>query len=382
MLICALPLIQLVPLPPSLWTELSGRDEIRRGFELANLPLPWLPLTLDQDATLGVVVALVPAVAMLVVALAASPRGLMLAMWSALLVAGGSVLLGLAQSVAGEGSGLQPYELTNPGMAVGLFANRNHLATLLVMAMPIATVLLAGSRRPWLVIAVLAVLGLGAALTGSDAGLLLALGVGGLCLLSLVAWPRARLAWLALALAVVTFAAAAAVWHVRQEGAANAPEVVEQQRPFILGTTLRAAAEHFPAGSGGGTFPLIYPRYEDPGEASPQYVSHAHNDYAEVALEYGLAGILAMAAVIGWLGQVALGLRRNPPATGPALAGLLMLGTVLAHSLVDYPLRTAAIAMLAAFAARLLYCTDLGRPAVRESGTPWRDEPGHASFSL
>ena len=382
LLICALPLIQLIPLPPSLWTELPAREPIRRGFELASQPLPWLPLTLDQDATLAVIVALIPAGAMLVVTLSASARGLVLAMWGALLIAGCSVLLGLAQRLAGEGGGLQVYDLTNPGMAVGLFANRNHLGTLLVMAMPLATVLLVDLQRRWLVFAALAFLGLGAALTGSDAALLLALGVGGLCLISVLAWPRARRVWLALVLVAVTFVAAAAVWQVRQDSTADTPGVAEQHRPFIVGTTMRAAADHFPVGSGGGSFPRIYPRYEDPGQASPEYVSHAHSDYAEVLLEYGLPGGLAIAAVIGWLGYAALGLWRSPAMAGSAWAGLVMLGVALAHSLVDYPLRTAAIAMLAAFAAGLLHRTE-PRPSDPLGGNHEHPaDEGHARFSL
>jgi O-antigen ligase len=110
-----------------------------------------------------------------------------------------------------------------------------------------------------------------------------------------------------------------------------------------------------PFGSGGGSFRHIYPSYEDPEAASPEYINHAHDDYAELALEYGAPGALL---AMGALGLWAWRMRTLWAATGSgqrlARAGCAAVGIVLLHSLVDYPARTAAIAVLTAFAAALM----------------------------
>ena len=62
----------------------------------------------------------------------------------------------------------------------------------------------------------------------------------------------------------------------------------------------RAIARFHALGSGLGSFQRVYPLYEDPRRSRPTYVIHAHNDYVELALELGVAGILLMLAVPGW----------------------------------------------------------------------------------
>ena len=42
---------QLVPLPPSIWTDLPGRGWIAEGYRALGLALPWLPLSLAPHAT-------------------------------------------------------------------------------------------------------------------------------------------------------------------------------------------------------------------------------------------------------------------------------------------------------------------------------------------
>src|SRR6516225_8298716 len=45
--ILALPLLQLIPMPPSLWSSLPGRGEIAAAYEAAGMALPWLPISLE-----------------------------------------------------------------------------------------------------------------------------------------------------------------------------------------------------------------------------------------------------------------------------------------------------------------------------------------------
>lgn len=104
--------------------------------------------------------------------------------------------------------------------------------------------------------------------------------------------------WIRLALAVAVAIAVGSValrFHKDDTGAG----AQAQQRSVIIPTTWHAVHDHFPVGSGGGSFPLIYPFYEKPEAATPEYINHAHCDYMEVALEYGLAGILLILAAVG-----------------------------------------------------------------------------------
>lgn len=349
----ALPMIQLTPLPPSLWTLLPERGAVAEAFALAGIALPWIPISLDPDATMTALAGLLVPVAGLAVFAASSQRGLRLALGSLVGAAIVSALLGLVQQLAGEGTVLQPYALTNPGKATGLFANRNHLATLLVLAIPCAVLLVPGRDKRLQAAALVASLVCGVVLTGSKAGMGLAL-ITTLVSFAWIAAPaRARSAWLALLGAGATLAAAGGLWLVLTDDSPP-PGGEEQQRPFIIATTLQAARDHFPVGSGGGSFLRVYQHYEDPDEASPQYRNHAHNDYAEVLLEYGAPGALLILLVIGWWarqGQTAW--RGQGPGFAEARTGVIMLGVLLAHSAVDYPLRTGALALLSAAAAVL-----------------------------
>ena len=44
-LLLAIPLIQLIELPPSLWALLPGRASIALSFEEAAIALPWMPIS-------------------------------------------------------------------------------------------------------------------------------------------------------------------------------------------------------------------------------------------------------------------------------------------------------------------------------------------------
>ena len=129
--IVALPLLQLVPLPPWIWTRLPHRDEIAGIFALVHQDLPWLPISVSPSLTWAGVLSLLPpfAVFLGVIQLGYRERRVL----SLILVAVGivSALLGLLQVAQGPSSPWRFFAVTNPTEAVGFFANRNHLAALL-----------------------------------------------------------------------------------------------------------------------------------------------------------------------------------------------------------------------------------------------------------
>jgi hypothetical protein len=178
----ALVLLQLIPLPPALWTQLPGRQVVVEAFELAAVPLGWMPISLDPGATWRAFLSLLPPLALFLAVLGMGRDGRR--SLSLLLVAFGlaSVVLGLAQLMQGLESALRPYAITNPGSSVGFFANRNHYAALLYCAVPFAaawTLALAADRTRRLGAVTcgltLAALLLGLAVAWSRAGIVLGL---------------------------------------------------------------------------------------------------------------------------------------------------------------------------------------------------------------
>jgi O-antigen ligase len=109
-----------------------------------------------------------------------------------------------------------------------------------------------------------------------------------------------------------------------------------------------------PFGSGLGSFKDVYALYEQPAQVTPVFVIHAHNDYAELILELGLAGIAMIALFLLWWAAAVWRVWRTAEAGPFARAAAIASGAVLIHSFVDFPLRTAAIAACFAMCLALL----------------------------
>jgi O-antigen ligase len=94
----------------------------------------------------------------------------------------------------------------------------------------------------------------------------------------------------------------------------------------------------------------------------PAVTNRAHNDYLELAIEAGVPGLLVLAAVVVILARQAIGqLRdRSPQLRGQAIFATATFTIVALHSQVDYPMRSIALACLAAASAGLLVPLERG----------------------
>jgi O-antigen ligase len=362
-------LITLIPLPPSLWTGLPYRDEIANGFRLIGMPLPALPLSLAPPATIWSLLSLLPPAAMfLMVASLPNDERRRLAV-PLLAVASVSIVLGAFQLLGGPDSPLRPYAITNSGSPVGLFANVNHEGTLLLCSLPFMAFLAgrAAGRRSRskrsggaiISVAVGLFLTVGVAITGSSAGYGLFIPTA---LASLLIYRRAvvgRIAWpwtvgMGLVLLVFTIVALRGPLSTEAFGGDLRADQPTSRRT-LTATTTEAIKDSFPVGTGLGTFQTVYRRYEDPDRVTRQYANHAHNDYVELVLELGLAGLLLILAFIAWWAAALVrAWRSEVPGAAMARAGSVAIGVVLLHSVVDYPLRTSAIAAVIGLACALL----------------------------
>ena len=366
--------LQLIPLPTSLWAH-GLRMRIAEGYSLLGRPVPSLPLSLTPYASLSTLLAIIPPLAMFCAILR---LGAFRASWLAAALLAGAVAgitLGALQVVApGAASPWYLYHETNRGVAVGFFANANHMADLLVCGLPFIAALAAGGRsrniqRYSALLIILAgaalLLVVGIALNGSLAGYTLAVPAIAASILIVapaqrsVRVPVAIIAGLALVAAVAAMASTSiGSSRIGQEASGSV-----ESRQEILKTTGRAIRDTMPFGSGLGSFVKVYPLYESADHVTPEYVVHAHNDYAELALELGLAGVLLIGVFLAWwTAAVRAGWRTG--GGGPyARAASIASAVILVHSVVDFPLRTAAISATFAMCLALLINR---RPAQRQ----------------
>ena len=358
---------QLVPLPASMWTGLPGRDVVARSLAMLGLSPGAMPASLDPRRTAASLLWLLPPAAMYLVStrLTRDERSLV-----AKVLLGGavaSIVLGAFQLFGGGGSPLYFYQITNPGRSVGFFANANHVATLMLCSLPFTAVFLArakkarsgSSRRQgsgFIYAAIGMFIAIGIAINGSLAGyaLLIPALAGTLFLYQRSAGGRmGTRTGLAAGAVILVFVGFSAVGPLSSDRlVAELEEAGSVGRKISVPTTIAAARDHFPVGSGLGTFRDIYRTYEPKEDVTFVYVNHAHNDYAEVALELGLPGLLLIAAfLLWWLTRSLNAWRSEYNGVALARAGSIAIGIAVLHSLVDYPLRTSAMAAVVAMAA-------------------------------
>lgn len=361
----AVVVIQLVPLPASVWSHLAGREPIAEGYRLLGMNPPPLPLSLAPYNSLSTLLAVIPALAIFccIVRFKATRASWLAAALFAGVIAG--VLLGAVQVASGNAtqSVWYLYDETNVGVAVGFFANANHMAILLVVALPFLAAFVAAGRtsniqRYSALLALVAgaalVVLVGIALNNSLAAYGLALPV--LAASAMIVLPSgSRLRLWALILAAVLMIGAVTALSTASIGSGNLGAATSvESRAEILATSMRALKDFLPWGSGLGSFQNVYHLYENPAQITTTYVIHAHNDYVELALETGVLGIVVILAFLWWWAAAVWRVWRTAEAGPFARAATIASAAILAHSLVDFPLRTAAVSACFAMCLALI----------------------------
>lgn len=348
--------LQLIPLPASLWTHLGGREQIASGYRVLGIPPPAFPISVTPYKSLNSLLTVIPPLAIFcaIVRLKAyRPSWLALAILSGAMA---GILLGAMQvaSADPQSSPWYLYAQTNWGVAVGFFANANHMAILLVICLPFLAAVLAAGRRlsaqrhsalVALVVATGVVIIVGIALNGSLAAYGLAVPVVLASLLIILpSGSRSRL-WLMGIAGLLLLGIVVMLANTNVGATKLAQESVTSvgSREVILDTTSDAIRDFLPLGSGLGSFRDVYQLYERPMEVTNTYVVHAHNDFVEFALETGVPGIVLMLLFLAWWAAAVWRLWGSAEAGPFARAATIASAAILAHSLVDFPLRTAAV---------------------------------------
>ena len=377
----ALTILHLIPLPPGLWQTLPGREAVADmdgslGF------YGWRPLTLDPQATRNALMAFMAPCAVFALGIQLGAREREMLLTFTLGLGAFTAIWGLLQLMGGSRGPLYLYNLTSYGFPVGLFANRNHQAVFLASLLPLLycwAQLAHGSwkdlstrkgRRSGIAIAGVLLLIPLVLIAGSRAGLLaLVLSLCGTTAVIAITSPAtekrrgrgssalSRVAVPATGVLVIIGLALITIGLGRDRAFERliGSDPIADMRADLAPTTWRIAVENFPWGAGIGSFDDVYRMYEPNALLMPQYVNHAHNDFLEVLMTGGLAGVLIIAVGIVFFAArtwaVVRGGRRTIRASIWAAAALIALAILFIASLIDYPLRVPAMASYAVLLA-------------------------------
>lgn len=400
------PLLFLIPVPADLWRALPGRGfyaQLLSGIDGSLLaPMPMLSLAgIDTENSW---LALLPPV-MIFLAVSGMDAEQKKSLINVFLgIALFEALLGLIQYGDGAGSIFYLGMSQTDGSASGTYPNRNHFVGMLEMALPLAlamfSVMLGRTkmqfsskrRKPWsqrlgnlfqgrgnyavIYAAISIAILLGIIFTRSRTGIGLAmLGV----LLSALLYSR-RLGGRNVFGMVGTIAALGAALAI-EIGLAPVFSRFTMNNPAddlrwpIFDATMKAIGTFFPLGSGPGTFPTVFMRFQTPN--LPVFINHAHNDYLEWLMEGGLlvALLLALFAFLYirqwftvWTKREWSSLRFAQAGSGVAL--LLM----ALHGLLDFNLHIPANAIFFAFLSAVFFHHHDEKEIVAERTTQERQE--------
>lgn len=357
--------IQLVPLPPKLWLVLPGHAHFAEAAFALGVEQPWRPISLTPDLTLNALLALLPAAAVLIAYAGMTPRERGNLVMVPIVIAALSAFWGLIQLAGGVGSFAYLYRPTSDELPVGLFANRNHQAVMLAIALPALAAWVRAApearARPirMAISGAVALVVLPVILaTGSRAGMLFAV-------LGLIAaafalkpstknakWPAYAVVAVGVVLVGVVGASILAGRAVSIDRAIERTDPLAELRWSALPTVLRMTWDYMPFGIGFGAFDPIFRSYEPESLLKPTFYNRAHNDLLELILSGGIATLVVMIMFGLWYARRTSNLLRHRGNGAIAMAGLgsLIIAALAAASIVDYPVRAPLVTILFAIA--------------------------------
>lgn len=360
--------IQLIPLPPSIWTHLSGHQFVLEGFQTLGVPVSWMPISLTPYKSVLSSLTVLPAAAFyMLVRYEADDDEVDFAILAFLVFCFFSALLGISQVMG------SPLFNTN-GLFNGLFVNENHHVSLMLLAVPFAAMALYDNHmdierftdyvnpRMMFSVSLLLIAVIGVFLSASRAGHFLIV-ISFLAVLTIImpfervkeSGSKAKFYSILVLAFLIGGGAIAYLSGVFDVLSSELQKTEGLSRLAITKQSFVIFADYMPFGSGLGSFSDIYKFYESETEIRPQFVNHVHNDYFEFILEMGLVGCVILLGILSWFAAQLWNMVRSSQTVDPkvkaATIGLIM---VAIHSFVDYPIRTIAISVCFALCAGLV----------------------------
>ncbi|PXW76297.1 O-antigen ligase [Blastomonas natatoria] len=361
-LITGMAIAHLVPLPPTVWQSLAGREIILDIEALAGQSEVWMPLAMAPGAAWNAFYALFVPIAAFFLAMQLDDQD---HFWLLVTLTGLGLLSGMVGVIQAAGIDVKLYAIMSD-TPPGLFANRNHQAAMLAMLFPMLALIASSAERFGLnggfvriLAGALAVAVVPLVLvTGSRMGLLVsAVATLGILFLRLELLPERwvrRHGKLLIAGAVAAVLAMIAVigFAMSRNVAVDRLSLVNEDLRYSVWREVWAfLPEYLPWGAGNGSYVEIYQLHEPAELLISSYSNHAHNDWLEVVLTMGIPGLcLLLVAVMAFLIAAWRSARARGPQAKFNRLGLLMVLVLAIASLVDYPLRTPIMAAVFAVA--------------------------------
>ena len=360
-----LPVAQIIPLPPGIWSALPGRELVSRSLEMVG-ETGWMPFSVNPLRTALAASAIITPLAILIIGWSLPRDRLLTIAWIVVAFGIVTMLLGAVQIGATDDS-TTLYGTLAPGeFVLGTFANRNSTGLLLGFALALAALLPAPRPHPvipFVRVALCGLLLLTIILTRSRTAIALTaipLGLAGIKAMWWALRERGHAGSRPLVLVLgglVLLAAGTATVFITAPGQIGAAlerfEAKDDPRRFIWDDAVYSVSRYWPAGAGMGSFDEVFQVDESLENFTERTAGRAHNDYLELAIEAGLPG-LGLAALwiglVGWLSWRA----RHSSQRWAAWAGSSFLLMIALQSITDYPLRNQAILAFAGFALIIL----------------------------
>lgn len=381
--IFVLTLLHLIPLPPAIWQSLGAREDLVDVEKMSGLADIWRPLTLAPIDGWHAFVSLFVPLGVILLGVQLTRNELFGLLPVVMCLATLSGLLGLLQVIGDPKGSLYFYALTNNGSAVGLFANRNHAATLLALLFPLLAIFASSGSdqadsmrmRRMIAPAIAIVLVPLILVTGSRSGLVSAV-IGLVAAAVLYRQPSNACnsrpeklgrfkAFAILAGVGVTSIAFLTYFFARAEAIERLlikSSGVDDRTDFWT-VSIDLLVKHLSWGSGSGSFVYAYRVAEPTRLLDTTYLNHAHNDWVETAVTFGLPGVIGVLVVFITYGIRSYRLWRNTDGSKRAIAfgrlASVMIAIIAIASFSDYPLR--APTMMGLFAICALWLTETTR---------------------
>ncbi len=367
----ALVAVQLIPLPPEIWTQLPGRELVAETMrQTGSDPARWMPLSLSPANTKLAFIDMMPAFASFLAVMTVRRQYLPVIAIAVLLCAIIGVFLGMLQRNALEESWVHVQGYIGARRANGTFSNNNFFAMQLYTSLPFLAALAMTvqerlNTRGWVVLIFAIIYGgiilAGLAIIGSRSGIALAMVS---VLLTILLVYRSRFGTHKTRFSAVPLFVLGFLLIFGQVGMVGVMQLagtdpLADYRSTMFEVSYTAAKTFFPFGSGFGSFVPVYQLFETPSTILSSYVNHVHNDWLELVLEGGLAAMIMLVAfVVLFLSALVavFQLAYDNSANSYFRAAAVSLLLILIHAIIDFGLRTPAIAAIAACCFAIMLC--------------------------
>lgn len=395
-LFVGLAVFQLVPLPHSVMKLIAPHTADLREY-YATGPRAAAPLSVNPSASLGELTRVAAFSAIFLISAFHFQKRGSIRRFAQTMVIFGFVLavFGLLQKATGGSRIYWLRELTAGGSPFGPFVNRNHFAGFIGMLIPLGlgTALNAGMReKKFLYGFMTVIMAVSLFLSLSRGGIISFLAaLAAFAFLMTVNSEEKKLPWAVGLFLLVLFSYLIYLGISPVIDRFYHTDISQEERMVVWSSTLRAFRDFWLLGSGLGTFVNVYPLYASiPLQA---LYDHAHNDYLELLLETGIAGVLIVFCAAAVL---AVALVRSPKQghAGITRASLIAaLISMLVHSFFDFNLHILSnlllfgvlLGMLAARATITeedrAQASGRAEPARKTTGSPWQFIVANFPFS-